>query len=65
MPKDPARNIDSYQISGDKLNEFEFEKNQEEMTSQQRDHFARKEEERDLRNREDEQSREVEGKTSE
>lgn len=31
MPKDPKRNIQSYQIQGGDLNEFEFQKGQSEM----------------------------------
>lgn len=31
MPKDPKRNIQSYQIEGGDLNEFEFQKSQSEM----------------------------------
>jgi hypothetical protein len=31
VPKDPKRNIQSYQIQGGNLNEFEFQKNQSEM----------------------------------
>ena len=31
MPKDPKRNIQSYQIQGGHLNEFEFQKNQGEI----------------------------------
>jgi len=31
VPKDPKRNIQSYQIEGGDLNEFEFQKNQSEM----------------------------------
>ena len=31
MPKDPKRNIQSYQIQGGELNEFEFQKGQSEM----------------------------------
>jgi hypothetical protein len=34
MPKDPARNIDRYKISGGHLNEFEFHKNQAEMAEE-------------------------------
>jgi len=31
MPKDKKRNIESYQVRGGNLNEFEFQKNQSEM----------------------------------
>jgi hypothetical protein len=43
MPKDPTRNIDRYKISGGKLNEFEFHKNQAAMAEEERArHDARK-----------------------
>jgi hypothetical protein len=31
MPKDPKRNIQSYQLEGGNLNQFEFQKNQSQM----------------------------------
>jgi hypothetical protein len=34
MPKDPKRNIQSYQIQGGHLNEFEFQKSQSEMAEE-------------------------------
>jgi hypothetical protein len=34
MPKDPKRNIQSYQIKGGDLNEFEFQKGQSEMAQE-------------------------------
>jgi hypothetical protein len=34
MPKDPKRNIQSYQIQGGNLNEFEFQKSQSEMAEE-------------------------------
>jgi hypothetical protein len=34
MPKDPTRNIERYKIGGSHLNEFEFHKNQGELTEQ-------------------------------
>jgi hypothetical protein len=39
MPKDPKKNVDRYKISGGDLNEFEFHKNQEQFTEQQRAGF--------------------------
>jgi hypothetical protein len=35
MPKDPRKNIDRYKIDGGQLNEFEFQKGQEELAAQQ------------------------------
>jgi hypothetical protein len=32
MPKDPANNIDRYKIDGGELNEYEFQRNQEEFS---------------------------------
>ena len=49
MPKDPTRNVDRYKIGGGHLNEFEFQKNQGAITEEERDRFARQEEERRLR----------------
>jgi hypothetical protein len=40
MPKDPKRNIQSYQIEGGHLNEFEFQKSQGEMTEEAELPFA-------------------------
>jgi hypothetical protein len=34
MPKDPKRNLQSYQIQGGNLNEFEFQKSQSEMAEE-------------------------------
>jgi hypothetical protein len=34
MPKDPKRNIQSYQLQGGNLNEFEFQKSQSEMAEE-------------------------------
>lgn len=34
MPKDPTKNIDRYKIEGGHLNEFEFQKQQEELAEQ-------------------------------
>jgi hypothetical protein len=34
MPKDPKRNIQSYQLRGGDLNEFEFQKSQSEMAEE-------------------------------
>ena len=34
MPKDPAKNIDRYQMQGGELNEFEFQQNQEAIAQQ-------------------------------
>ena len=34
MPKDPAKNIDRYQLAGGELNEFEFQHNQQELAEQ-------------------------------
>jgi hypothetical protein len=34
MPKDPKRNIESYQIRGGDLNEFEFQKAQSEIAGE-------------------------------
>jgi len=34
MPKDPKRNIPSFQLQGGQLNEFEFQKNQSEMADE-------------------------------
>ena len=31
MPKDPTKNLDRYKIRGEKLNEFDFHQNQEEL----------------------------------
>jgi hypothetical protein len=42
MPKDPKRNIQSYQIEGGHLNEFEFQKRQGEMTEEAELPFAGK-----------------------
>ncbi len=40
MPKDPKRNIQSYQLEGGHLNEFEFQKNQSEMAEESELPFA-------------------------
>jgi hypothetical protein len=40
MPKDPAENINQYKIRGGTLNEFEFHKNQEELSEQEKEHMA-------------------------
>jgi hypothetical protein len=34
MPRDPKRNIQSYQLQGGNLNEFEFQKSQSEMAEE-------------------------------
>ena len=34
MPKDPKKNIESYQVKGGDLNEFEFAKNQSEIVEE-------------------------------
>jgi hypothetical protein len=39
MPKDPKRNIQSYQVKGGDLNEFEFAKNQNEMVEEHESPF--------------------------
>jgi hypothetical protein len=40
MPKDPKRNIQSYQIQGGHLNEFEFQKRQSELANESELPFA-------------------------
>jgi hypothetical protein len=40
MPKDPAENINQYKIRGGTLNEFDFHKNQEELSEQEKEHLA-------------------------
>lgn len=40
MPKDPKRNIQSYQIQGGHLNEFEFQKRQGELAGESELPFA-------------------------
>jgi len=42
MPKDPKRNIQSYQIEGGHLNEFEFQKSQSEMAEDSELPFSEK-----------------------
>src|SRR5687767_2511165 len=42
MPKDPKRNIQSYQIEGGHLNEFEFQKSQSEMAEDAESPFSEK-----------------------
>jgi hypothetical protein len=37
MPKDPAENINQYKIRGGTLNEFDFHKNQEELSEQEKE----------------------------
>jgi hypothetical protein len=39
MPKNPKRNIQSYQVKGGDLNEFEFAKNQNEMVEEHESPF--------------------------
>ena len=40
MPKDPAENINQYKIRGGTLNEFEFHRNQEELSEQEKEQLA-------------------------
>lgn len=42
LPKDPKRNIASYQIEGGHLNEFEFQKSQSEMAEESKSPLADK-----------------------
>src|SRR5688500_17984927 len=46
MPKDPTRNINQYKIEGGQLNEFEFNRNQGEISREEQERFERQEEER-------------------
>jgi hypothetical protein len=48
MPKDPAENINQYKIRGGTLNEFEFHKNQEELSEQERERLRLAEEQTDM-----------------
>jgi len=48
LPKDPKRNIPSYQIEGGHLNEFEFQKSQSEMAEESKSPLTDKTEIPDL-----------------
>jgi len=40
MPRDPKRNMESYQHQGGSLNQFEFQKSQREMTEEAQPQFS-------------------------